>query len=261
MTRTKRGACPSCGSKHTAPIGYGYPSAGMMDAAERGEIALGGCCVSDNDPKHRCKECGREWGRPRVELTSRFEAAVALAVRLHHDQLRKGTSIPYASHLLGAASLVLENGGDEDDAIAALLHDAVEDCEGPETRDLIARKFGEHVARVVEACSDTDVMPKPPWRVRKEHHLASLQGAPRSVLLVTAADKVHNLRSVAADARVVGDAIFGRFNGGREGTLWYYGQMVELLEASELAGTSIVRELRAAVQDLDRILIRTETDA
>ena len=245
--------CPSCGSAGV-PIAYGYPGDDMMTAAERGEIALGGCVVSANDPRLGCNDCGRTWGHPRVELTEQFERALAFATTMHNGQVRKETQIPYVSHLLGASSLVLENGGDETEAIAALLHDVIEDCGGLGAEEQIVEAFGQSVARIVRACSDTDVLPKPPWRERKEHHLATLRHAPKSVLLVTAGDKLHNLRSILADARLIGPSVFERFNAGRDGTLWYYGEIVALLVAGPLNGMSIVVELRAALDELLRLV-------
>jgi (p)ppGpp synthase/HD superfamily hydrolase len=235
---------------------YGYPGAELADAESRGDIMLGGCLVSDNDAQAACRDCGRRWDRPRPDLTQRFEAALALANRLHREQTRKSTTIPYVSHLLGVASLVLDNGGDEDEAIAALLHDAVEDQGGPDTLELVRTEFGDAVAVVVAGCSDTDQVPKPPWRARKEHHLAALRTAPRSVLLVKAADKLHNLRAILADARVIGAAVFDRFNASREETLWYYHEAAAVLDASLLAGTSIVLAFHAALAELDDLLRR-----
>ena len=252
MTKKMPGACPSCGSTQTARIGYGYPSDEMIAAAERGEVAIGGCIVSDNDPKYSCRECYRAWGQPRVELTSRFERALVLAAQLHRDQVRKDTLIPYVSHLLGAASLVLEASGGEDEAIAALLHDAIEDQGGLVAHMQIAQEFGDSVAVIVAACSDSEVMPKPPWRERKEHHLAALKTAPYSVLLVTAADKLHNLRSILADVRIAGPAVFARFTAGQEGTLWYYGEIAALLGKSKVKKLSLVAELQATLAELRR---------
>ena len=123
-----------------------------------------------------------------LKLSKRFEEALVYTLGLHATQMRKGTDVPYASHLLSVAALVLEDGGSEDEAIAALLHDAVEDQGGPRTRDEIGRRFGEEVARIVDGCTDTDETPKPPWRKRKESYIESMRcAAPevRRVLLPT----------------------------------------------------------------------------
>ncbi len=162
-----------------------------------------------------------------IKLSERFKEALALATDLHADQRRKGSGIPYVAHLLGVASLVLEYGGTEDEAIAALLHDAVEDQGGKETRKLIAKKFGEEVAQIVDGCTDTDETPKPPWQERKAAYIAHIASASPSVLLVSACDKLYNARTILADYRRIGDDIWERFKGGRkDGSLWYYQSLV-----------------------------------
>jgi GTP pyrophosphokinase len=186
-----------------------------------------------------------------MPLTSRFETALAFAARLHGGQVRKGTPIPYVAHLLAVAGLVIEHGGDEDEAIAALLHDAVEDQGGAHARDMIRRLFGERVLAIVEGCTDADVLPKPPWRARKEAYLAHLPEASASVRLVSAADKVHNVRAIVFDLRRLGDSLWGRFNGGREGTLWYYRALVDRFAASGPA--DLAAELRRAVEEMERL--------
>ena len=129
--------------------------------------------------------------------------------------------LPYIAHLLAVAALVLEHGGDEDEAIAALLHDAIEDQGGHAARRQIAERFGPRVAAIVEGATETDLQPKPPWRERKEEHLARLHEADRSVQLVVAADKLHNARSLIADYGRLGEALWSHFRGGKAGTLWY----------------------------------------
>ncbi len=155
---------------------------------------------------------------------SRLSEASALAFHIHAEQLRKGTDIPYLSHLLGVASLVLEHGGDEEQGCAALLHDAIEDG-GAEWEPVIAERFGIRVAAIVRGCTDADVQPKPPWRARKQAYLAHLETTDEAVLLVSAADKLHNARSIVSDMRTHGPAVFDRFNAGRDGTQWYYGAL------------------------------------
>ena len=140
--------------------------------------------------------------------------------------MRKQTEIPYLSHLLTVTAIALEHGADEDEAIAALLHDAVEDAGGESRRQDIALRFGERVAAIVAGCSDTDVTPKPPWQERKEAYIAHLAAADRSTLLVSCSDKLHNARSIVADLRQQGNSLWQRFNGGRDGTLWYYRSLV-----------------------------------
>ena len=131
-------------------------------------------------------------------LSTRFEEALVFAAQLHREQTRKGTTIPYIAHLLGVASIVLEYGGDEDEAIAALLHDAIEDQGGASTREEIRRRFGETVVAIVNGCTDAEVIPKPPWRARKEDYIAHMAHASPSVRLVSAADKLHNARAILA---------------------------------------------------------------
>jgi (p)ppGpp synthase/HD superfamily hydrolase len=137
----------------------------------------------------------------------RFEEALGYAAHLHRGHLRKGTSIPYVTHLLAVAAIVGENGGTEDEAIAALLHDAVEDQGGPATREEIRRRFGDNVVAIVDGTSDTDITPKPPWRERKEAYVAHVRNALESVRLVSAADKLHNARSILVDLRTEGEAV------------------------------------------------------
>lgn len=181
--------------------------------------------------------------------TERFEEALAWAVRLHRDQHRKGSGAPYISHLLAVTALVIEHGGDEDVAIAAVLHDAVEDQGGAETLAEIERRFGGWVAAIVDGCSDTDQTPKPPWRERKEAFLASLPEASPEVKLVVAADKLHNSRSTLADLRSSGPSVWDMFHGGREGSLWYYRGAVDALRGG--VPDRLIRELAAVVDELD----------
>jgi GTP pyrophosphokinase len=155
-------------------------------------------------------------------LTARFTEALTYAATLHATQRRKGSNEPYTAHLLGVTALVLEDSGDEDEAIAALLHDAVEDQGGQETLTTIRARFGERVARIVEGCTDADVLPKPPWQERKERYIAHLRHAPADVRRVSLADKLHNARAILRDLRACGGALWDRFNGGKAGTLWYY---------------------------------------
>ena len=170
--------------------------------------------------------------------------ATALAFQIHAGQLRKGTDIPYLSHLLGVASLVLEHGGNEEDGCAALLHDAIEDG-GAQWEAVIAQKFGASVATIVRGCTDADTQPKPPWRARKQAYLDHLQQADGRVLLVSAADKLHNARAIVSDLLTHGPAVFDRFNAGRDGTLWYYQSLASVFSA-RLPGP-LSRDLQAAV--------------
>ncbi|HJT54943.1 MAG TPA: HD domain-containing protein [Ktedonobacteraceae bacterium] len=184
-----------------------------------------------------------------MTLSIRFEEALVFAARLHAKQTRKGTPTPYISHLLAVTALVLEHGGEEDEAIAALLHDSIEDQGGAATREEIRRRFGERVVAIVDGCSDTDVFPKPPWRERKEAYIRHIAEAPAAVRLVAAADKLHNARAVLEDYRIVGEALWKRFNGGKEGTLWYYRAAVDALRKA--GPTPLIEELDRVVSEIE----------
>jgi (p)ppGpp synthase/HD superfamily hydrolase len=183
-------------------------------------------------------------------LTERFERALVFAARLHRDQQRKGSGVPYVSHLLAVCELTLEYGGDEDEAIAALLHDAIEDQGGAVARAEILREFGPRVTEIVDGCTDTDESPKPAWRPRKEEYIRHIAEASASVRLVSACDKLHNARSLVMDYRVFGEDLWSRFTGRRDGTLWYYRAMINALRA---AGDAPV------VEELDRVVTELES--
>lgn len=187
-----------------------------------------------------------------MNTTARFGAALAYANEVHHGQLRKGTDIPYISHLLGVASIALDHGATEDEAIGAVLHDAAEDAGGAKVIDDILVRFGKAVADIVAGCSDTFETPKPPWRARKEAYIAHLADASPSVLLVSAADKLHNVRSIASDYRKIGEAVWARFTGGRDGTLWYYRTLADRF--LKLNRNSLSEELYLAVRELERLV-------
>lgn len=163
-------------------------------------------------------------------LTPRFEEALTYAFRLHDGQTRKAGGTPYIAHLLSAAALVLEAGGDEDEAIAALLHDAVEDQGGRQTLSEIQQRFGERVAEIVDSCTDAYVIPKPPWKERKVTYLEHLREASASVRLVSLADKLHNARCLYQSLRLNGEGVWEAFNGGKEGTLWYYRTLAKIFQ-------------------------------
>jgi (p)ppGpp synthase/HD superfamily hydrolase len=165
-----------------------------------------------------------------MALTDRFDDALAYASRLHREQTRKGSDIPYVAHLLAVCSLVIEHGGSEDQAIAALLHDAAEDQGGEPRLSEIRARYGAAVADIVADCTDAWTEPKPPWRPRKEAYLAALPSKPPASLLVSLADKTHNASAILGDYRELGDKLWDRFNGGREGTIWYYRSLSEVFD-------------------------------
>jgi (p)ppGpp synthase/HD superfamily hydrolase len=191
-----------------------------------------------------------------IHLGRRFEQALLFAARKHAGQHRKGTTVPYVAHLLSVAGLVLEAGGDEDLAIAALLHDVVEDCGGAPMLEEVRRRFGQRVAHVVDGCTDTDLDPKPPWRKRKEDYIAHLRTADADTRLVSAADKLHNVRSIVAAYREIGDRVWERFHGKRDGTLWYYRALLD--EFRRKKTSPLIRELERAVIELETVVTPAE---
>ena len=184
-----------------------------------------------------------------IKLGPRFHRAFLFAAEKHAGQARKASTIPYIAHLMGVASLVLEFGGDEDLAIAALLHDVVEDCGGIPMLKEVRRRFGSRVAKIVDGCTDSNTKPKPPWRERKENYLKHLKKADVGTRLVSAADKLNNVRSILSDHRDVGEAIWDRFNGGRDGTLWYYRALLD--EFLRRKPNRLTKELEIAIRELE----------
>lgn len=185
-------------------------------------------------------------------LTRRFDLALQFASAFHHQQVRKSSNVPYIAHLMSVCALVLEAGGDEDQAIAALLHDAVEDQGGLPTLETIRRLFGQRVADTVEACSDsTSSAPnsKPPWRQRKEAYLQRLRTATPDTLLVSAADKLHNARAILADCRAMGEQAWSRFKAQKVDQLWYYRSVVSILRERG-ASAHLVDELQEIASEL-----------
>ena len=195
--------------------------------------------------------------RPNLRLTESFEHAVRYANRIHSSQTRKGTGIPYITHLLGVASLVLDNGAEtEDEVIGALLHDAVEDQGGRLRLEDICEQFGERVGHIVDVCTDSYADPKPPWRGRKEAYVIHVRelverGGDEPALRVSLADKLHNTRAIVADVREGGDPVFERFDGKKDGTLWYYAALVEAFRGFP---NRMVGELERAVIELQRLV-------
>jgi (p)ppGpp synthase/HD superfamily hydrolase len=180
----------------------------------------------------------------------RLAEAFAFAAGAHREQLRKDTSIPYVAHLMSVCALVLEHGGDEDQALAGLLHDVIEDG-GAEYEPVIRNLFGERVAAIVRSCTNADVKPKPPWRERKVAYIRHLRETDPAALLVSACDKLHNARSIVADQRTLGDAMFSRFNAGKEQTLWYYASLTEVFQA-RMPGP-LAEELAWTVGEMHRL--------
>jgi GTP pyrophosphokinase len=185
-------------------------------------------------------------------LSDRFEQALLYAHELHGDQCRRGTPVPYMAHLMGVASLVLEYGGDEEQAIAALLHDAIEDCGHLTSYAEIERRFGERVAEIVRACTDADTTPRPPWLERKAAYVARVSHEPAQARLVSAADKLYNVRTVLKDYRQAGHAVWRRYTGDPAHVLWYYRALVAAFRAA--GSHPIVDELDRAVAQLEEVV-------
>ncbi len=185
--------------------------------------------------------------------SERFVEALAVAARLHAGQRRKGASTPYISHPLGACSIAMEFGANEDEAIGALLHDVIEDVQPTDEARAAVAAFGPRVLAIVEGCTDSDTHPKPPWRERKEAYVSHLADADRSTLLVSAADKLHNVRTLLVDVRRHGDATWERFTALRDETLWYYRALVTAFRANPEHNAALVDELDRAVTALRRV--------
>lgn len=184
-----------------------------------------------------------------MKLSKRFSDALVFAAALHVDQVRKVSGTPYLSHLLRVTGIALEHGANEDEAIAALLHDAIEDQGGAATRRRIRDRFGDTVAQLVDDLSDTDQMPKPPWRARKAAYIAHLETASESVCLVSAADKLDNARSLLESYAEHGESLWSNFKGRRDATLWYHRSVVEVLKKRGI--TPLVKELDFTVSRLE----------
>lgn len=184
------------------------------------------------------------------KLSERFDEALAYASQLHRTQERKGSGIPYVGHLLSVASLVIEGGGTEDQAIAGLLHDAVEDQGGAPTLAEIRARFGDGVATIVEECSDTDQVPKPPWKARKQAYVDHLGYASKATLLVSLADKLDNARAILRDHRSDGPAVWQRFSeqDPRE-HLWYYRSLLAVYQKHQDGW--LVGELERVIDELE----------
>jgi (p)ppGpp synthase/HD superfamily hydrolase len=184
-----------------------------------------------------------------ARLSGRFGQALSVAAELHVSQTRKSSNAPYVAHLLAVTSIVLDAGGTEDEAIAALLHDAVEDQGGAPTLQRIHDLFGQTVADIVNGCTETDQSPKPPWRERKETYLQHLRQANPSVRLVALADKLDNARATLQDYRRLGDGVWRRFNAGREEQDWWYWSLIKVFEETH-SNSELVVELRSTVREI-----------
>ncbi|KGF72442.1 phosphohydrolase [Neosynechococcus sphagnicola sy1] len=187
-------------------------------------------------------------------VSDRYNNALEYAASLHSKQTRKGTATPYISHLMAVSMIALEHGATEDEAIAALLHDAVEDQGGLPTLEAIREQFGDTVAAIVKGCSDSVAdtsqgETKLPWKDLKLAYITHIKSASPSVRLVSAADKLHNALSILRDYNALGDELWNRFNGKKDGTLWYYRSLVAAFKAKGL--TPLVERLDQVVTELE----------
>jgi hypothetical protein len=190
-------------------------------------------------------------------LTERFDEAVGYALQAHDRQRRKGTEVPYAAHLLGVASLILEAGGTEDEAIAGLLHDVVEDQGGAPRLAEVREKFGDEIAGIVLECSAEDKTDDPGWRVRKKRYLAAIETCSDSALMVSLADKVYNARSIVEDIRLHGLSMLERFSADEpkdQSVLWYYRSLVFAYGERPGASPRLLGELETTVDELSRLI-------
>ena len=187
------------------------------------------------------------------KLSERFDEALTYASGLHRTQTRKGGDIPYVGHLLSVASLVIEGGGTETQAIAGLLHDAVEDQGGAPVLAEIREKFGDDVATIVAECSDTDVVPKPPWKKRKQDYIDHLGDASEATILVSLADKLDNARAILRDYRIDGPELWQRFSvHDPQEHLWYYRSLLAVYQARN--STWLVAELARVLGELEHLV-------
>ena len=185
-----------------------------------------------------------------------WQQAFTYASDLHATQTRKGKDVPYISHLMGVTAIVLEQGGTENQAIAALLHDAVEDQDV--TLEEIQKRFGDEVADIVEGCTNAEAEPESEWREGKEKYIAHLSGAGPSVWLVAAADKLYNARNILEDYRNAGESLWERFNGGKDGTLWYYRTLAKTFR--EIYPSPLTDELGRVVSELEKLVREADNE-
>lgn len=186
-----------------------------------------------------------------MKLTEKFETALIYATRLHANQYRKVSNTPYISHLLSVAALVLEAGGTEEEAIAGLLHDSIEDQGGKQTREEIRQLFGEQIVTIIDGCTECDTHPKPPWQERKNKYLENIRQASPSIQKVSLADKLHNARSLLSDWQQHGDIIWQQFKAGKTSTLWFYQQLLQVYQAN--GSSAMVEEFAHIVHNLHQM--------
>ena len=188
-----------------------------------------------------------------MQVSEKFEEGLIYATRAHGNQTRKKTGIPFVAHVLGVTAIALEYGANESEAIGALLHDTVEDCGGVERLRDIRGRFGDDVARIVDGCTDTYEVPKPPWLERKRSYIEHLKDSDSSTLLVSASDKLHNTRAILAELRRHGLEVFERFSGKKDGTVWYYRTLVTAF-TEQGNHSDLIEELDRVVTDIEHLV-------
>ena len=199
----------------------------------------------------------KKTGEPGFKLSPDFAEALSFTAQLHADHRRSKSQVPYLAHLLSVCSLVLEHDGTEDEAIAALLHDSLEDQAvhlggAEQLRKRIRRRFGERVVEIVDGCTDAVTHPKPEWEGRKQRYIEAIETATESVCLVIAADKLHNARSILDDLYEIGNEVWEKFKPTRERSLWYYRSVTEALKPR------LPQRGKHLVQELDRVVTQLE---
>ena len=189
----------------------------------------------------------------KFDLDKYLEAYV-YSFELHKKQTRKGSNIPYFTHLSSVSNLIIENNGTTTQAIAGLLHDAVEDQGGAKTLAVIKRKFGPKVAKIVDQCSDTTIKPKPPWKTRKIKYIKDIKNKTQDTLLVSLCDKYHNANCILSDYQKVGEEIWGRFTASKQETLWYYESLYKEFKKYLKNHLELIKAYKDTVDEMKRII-------
>ena len=189
-----------------------------------------------------------------MRLTNQFSQALQLAHRLHQNQTRKSGKVPYVSHLMGVSAIVLRYGGTEEEAIAALLHDAVEDQGGQKTLEMIRNQFGDTIAHIVDGCSDSNTTPKPPWKERKLNYIAHLRTTDENTLIVAASDKLYNAEDCIRTYAEIGEGLWDMFTPPREDTKWYYHSLAEVFETRKKEFPRLMPLINETIRIIDQLV-------
>ena len=190
----------------------------------------------------------------------KYKKAIDYAFALHSNQYRKGTTIPYFTHLVSVSNNVIENGGNTDEVIAGLLHDAVEDQGGEKTLKLIKKRFGNKIAKIVEECTDTKITPKPPWLERKKKYLSGMKKSTQSSLFVSLCDKLHNVTCIVNDYQRVGRKLWKRFNASSKQVYWYHNSLYKNFSKNLKGHKILKRNYYQIVNEMRKRVPRKESD-